>query len=81
MFDKNIVARSENWSEKIDCAFGFDVKEFGSKDDLIHDSIHEGFIDRLEDLLNGKFLSFLIGYIVQNDITGPKLWQKEYSCC
>lgn len=73
VFDEDVVAGTEDGAEEVDGAFGLDVEELCGEDDLIHDAIHEGLVDGLEDLFDGELLSFLVGDVVQNDVSGPEV--------
>ena len=73
VFDEDVVAGTEDGPEEVDGAFGLDVEELGGEDDLIHDAIHEGLVDGLEDLFDGELLTFLVGDVVENDVCGPEV--------
>jgi hypothetical protein len=76
VFDEDVVTGTEDGAEEVDGAFRLDVEELCGEDDLIHDTIHEGFVDGLEDLFDGELLSFLVGDVVENDVSGPEIRQK-----
>jgi hypothetical protein len=73
VFDEDVVTGTEDGAEEVDGAFGLDVEELGGEDDLIHDAIHEGLVDGLEDLFDGELLTFLVGDVVENDVSGPEV--------
>jgi len=72
MLQENVIARSKDWSKQVNGSLRFNVEELCGENDFVHDSIHESFVDRLKNLLNCKFLTFLIGNIVKDDIAGSK---------